>query len=216
MLRLLKRAGFVMTMPWIVGASVAASVVLAASTAQAARRLPIPASKLVPRRQDLPGFGSATVRLFSSMRVAQWVSLLPGETSAEVHEEVLHLRSLGFVEGVTADFRSPNHEAVAYAVVFRSARAATEQVAYVEAEDEKDFEKAGLEKYGPPAIPGSVGLGNFTPGAPAATGNVLFSTGRCSFVIGDRIVGATSRATGELPSTTAAKALYKRAKGLCK
>jgi hypothetical protein len=55
----------------------------------------------------------------------------------------------------------------------------------------------------------------FTPGKRGATGNVLFSTGRCFFVVGDLVHDARTSAQGTKAPIAGATALYKRTKHVC-
>jgi Domain of unknown function (DUF6531) len=106
-------------------------------------------------------------------------------------------------------------EGVSEALVFSSAQGAKDQLVTSVAEALKEYEKVSLRRFVDPGIPGSAGLGNFTPGKRGATGNVFFSTGRCFFVVGDLVRDARTSAQGAKAPIAGATALYKRVKHAC-
>ena len=197
-----------------------ASVDGASSTPQVAQRdrAPIPPSELVPHRDELPGFARAHKSMWSSESAGVWAKADNG--SPPVGESDLrYLRRQGFQEGVElAYLLRPHREAVASGVVLGSPQAAQQELAAAKAEVLKTFEHAHRYRFAVPAIPGSMGLGNAGGsyhGSRVVTANILFASGRCFFIVGDRIVGSSSKAMGERAPVRGAGAVYRRARRLC-
>jgi hypothetical protein len=163
----------------------------------------------------LPGFAGAKSQLLWTTSAEVFVRRFTEDTPAEAAAEIPMLMHAGFQEGVEESFHATGREGVSEALVFDSAQAAKDQLVTQVAEDLKVYEKAGLRRFGDPGIPGSAGLGNFTPGKRGATGNVLFSTGRCFFVVGDLVHDARTSAQGAKAPIAGATTLYKRTKHVC-
>jgi hypothetical protein len=169
---------------------------------------------LVVRPRDLPGFAGAKGRLYSTTSAFELAH--EGEnSSSEAESEAAYLTREGFREGVEESFHQADREGVSEALVFDSARAAKHQLITSVAQDLREYEKASLKRFVAAGVPGSVGLGNFNPGKRGATGNVLFSTGRCFFLVGDLVHDAITSAQGTKAPIAGAKALYKRTKRVC-
>ena len=197
-----------------------ASVGGASATPQVAQRdrVPIPPSELVPHRDELPGFGRARKSMWSTESAGAWAKADNG--SPPVGESDLrYLRRQGFQEGVElAYLLRPHREAVASGVVLGSLRAAQQELAAAKAEVLKTFEHAHRYRFAVRAIPGSMGLGNaggISHGSRVVTANIFFASGRCFFIVADRVVGSSSRAVAERAPMRGAKAVYRRARMLC-
>jgi hypothetical protein len=104
---------------------------------------------------------------------------------------------------------------VATGVVLGSPQAAQHELAAGTAEALRKFQHAHRYRFTVRGIPGSVGIGAAGGSYRAVTGNVFFASGRCFFVVANRIVGTSSREIGERAPVSGAKALYRRARNLC-
>jgi hypothetical protein len=171
---------------------------------------------LVVRTHDLPGFAGAKTSLEATESASVWAH--GGEsTPAEAEAEVAYLRREGFQEAVQETVRSPhNREAQSFALVFKSAYAGKRELSSTYAADLKGFNKRGLKRLAVRTIAGAKGLSTFVRGQHFASGNVLFTTGRCFFVVVDYVHNAVTRAQGDRAPLVAAKVLYKRTKPLCR
>lgn len=176
---------------------------------------PIAPAQLVARPKDLPGFARAKSKLRWTTSAEVFVDRFTEDTPVEAAAEIPMLVHAGFQEGVEESFRAAGREGVSEALVFSSTQGAKDQLVTSVAEALKEYEKASLRRFVDPGIPGSTGLGNFTPGKRGATGNVFFSTGRCFFVIGDLVHDARTSAQGAKAPIAGATALYRRAKHVC-
>jgi hypothetical protein len=176
---------------------------------------PIPPSLLVAHPRDLPGFARARSRLLWATSAEVFVHRFSEDTPAEAAAEIPMLMHAGFREGVEESFHATGREGVSEALVFRSAQGAKDQLVTSLADALKEYEKTSLRRFVDPGIPGSAGLGNFTPGKPGATGNVFFSTGRCFFVVGDFVHDARTSAQGAKAPIAGATVLYRRTKHVC-
>jgi hypothetical protein len=197
-----------------------ASICLALGPSWAAAQIIVP-TELEPTRQELPGFASARVQPFWTTSAREWSQYSESTKAAATREEA-QLTARGFQEGATVFFtgrketRRLRREAVSGAFVFSTAQAAEQELRSIVAESLPLFPKRGLQRYTIPAIPGSVGLGSWPDhGKRGGTGNVYFSVGRCTIVVGDAFHTRSSKARVAHPATVAAIALYGRAKTAC-
>jgi hypothetical protein len=187
----------------------------------AAAALPVSASLLRPRARDLPGFAGAKASRYMTTSAIEWARAY-NQTEAAIQQEAAELIQRGFQEAVSVFFTGrregphSHREAISVAIVFTTPAGAEQELAKSVADDLRAFRTPTLRQYRVPAIPGATGLGSVFYGKHhGASGNVLFSTGRCFFVVGDALHGDDGRAQGEHPSTVAAITLYKRTKAVC-
>jgi len=194
---------------------------LLAGCASALADLPIPPQLLVVRVAEMPGFAPASVQSSSTASAFEWAHGAPG-TWTEAQEEASLLESLGFQEGVREyllakrrEGRGAHREAVSEAAVLPTASAAESALRQSFANSLRAFEARGLAQFADRAIPGALGLGNFSAGRSGGDGNVFFATGRCFFVVGDAVHDARTRAQENRGPLAGALALYRRARHLC-
>jgi hypothetical protein len=179
----------------------------------------IPIATLVAQRSDLAGFGPARMsRPFSSSYAAEWAfTFAPSADTAK--REATELTEMGFREGVFVYFTGrregarEHREAVSSALVFAASTGAEEELAISVAADLREHDHGHLHRSTVHAIPGSSELGE--GGRHGGVDNVLFSTGRCFFVIGDAIPSSSSAGQVRRPVRSAAIAVYDRAKQPC-
>jgi hypothetical protein len=188
----------------------------------AAQAAPLPVQKLVARPGDLPGLAGAQSYLTSTSSPFEWAHGQQGGTWTEAQEEATTLQTLGFEEAVrraflarTSEAHGKHREAVSEAVVLPSATNAQAAMVASAATFVKQSTKPSLFEFGDRAIPNAMVLGNLTPGRRGGDGNVLFTSGRCYFVIGDYLYAARSRAQVDRAPLAAALALYRRERVLC-
>jgi hypothetical protein len=191
-----------------------------ASPAQAATPLEIPASTLVAQPQDFAGFGPARLAdAYSTAYALEWA--LSYEQSAAVGEhEATELNALGFREGVAVYYsgrKEGRHEfrnAVSSSIAFATTAGPEHELSVTLA-----FDRTQLGRGGGPyrtavrTIPGSVGLGH--RGRKVSDYSLAFATGRCFFVVGDAIHKHGMARRAQRSATSAAIAVYSRAKETC-
>lgn len=175
---------------------------------------PIQPATLLLHARSIDGFSGAKTTAAFAASPQQWTQIKE-DSAAEAEAEVNVLTARGFEVGVFERFQAPKREAVYSAMVFATAHSAAAEVAADLAEDLGRFERPGLKRAPVPGIPGAFVLGQYQKGHRGATGNVLFSTGRCLFVVADAVREASSRAQGSRGPMAAAKVMYARAKALC-
>jgi hypothetical protein len=179
----------------------------------------IPIATLMAQRSDLAGFGPARMsRPFSSSYAAEWAfTFAPNADSAK--REATELTEMGFREGAFVYFtgrreRAHEHrEAVSSALVFATSAGAEQDLAISVATELREHDHGHLHRSTIHAIPGSSELGE--GGRHGGVDNVLFTTGRCFFVIGDAIPRSSSAGQVRRPVRSAAIAVYDRAKQPC-
>jgi len=174
----------------------------------------IQASSLVVHPAEMPGFTTARVKLQSAKSASRYAKVVLGEGSREARSEIKRLKRKGFREGAQEFLSTLAGEALSLALVFRNARIAEHELTVSTAEDVKAQGKAAVERFTVPAIPGSVGFSAVEAGGPSAAANVLFTTGRCFFVVGNSLAKATREQADSAP-IAGASALYLRAQTLC-
>jgi hypothetical protein len=188
----------------------------APGTSAIATTPPIPPSQLVAHARELPGFKGAKVTLDWSTSALEWGHFI-SESDAEAKNTTALLLGEGFQEGVQAFFRgrretgNRHREALSEALLFATPSAAEHMLrANVQALERRGFKRSAV-----PSIPGAVGLDVFNPNRHGGGGNVLFSSGRCFFLIGNSIHDASTRAQLDRAPIAAAVALYGRTKQSC-
>jgi uncharacterized membrane protein YtjA (UPF0391 family) len=174
----------------------------------------IPPAALVAHSDELPGFAAAKVKLRWASSVRRYAKFVLGENRREARKEVARLKRKGFLQGVQELLSSPAGEALSNAVVFRSARGAERELKTSLAEVLKAQGKAVIRRFTVAAIPGSLGFSGYEAGQPGGAANVLFSTGRCFFLVGDALPGSTVQQLSVAP-IAGATALYQRVASLC-
>lgn len=173
-----------------------------------------PAASLVAASSDLPGFATARTTLKSASSPSRYAKVVLGERAREVHAEVVRLRRKGFREGVQELLTIPQGEALSFALVLGSTRLAEQEFKQSKHEDLRAQGTAMIEDFAVPAIAGSFGFSATEASHSFAAANVLFATGRCFFVVGDSLRGATREQATTAP-LAGATVLYQRVKGLC-
>jgi hypothetical protein len=174
----------------------------------------IPAASLVVHPAEMPGFTTARVKLQSAKSPSRFAKVVLGEHSREARSEIKRLKRKGFRGGAQEFLSTLAGEALSLALVFANARVAEHELAISMSEDLKAQGKAAVARFTVPAIPGSAGFSAVEAGAPSAAANVLFTSGRCFFVVGDSLAKATPEQADSAP-IAGATALYVRVKGLC-
>jgi len=155
---------------------------------------------------------------FSSSYALEWAfTFAPSADSAK--REATELTQMGFREGVFVYFtgrreRAREHrEAVSSGLVFATSTGAEQDLAISVATELREHDHGHLHRSTIRAIPGSSELGE--GGRHGGVDNVLFSIGRCFFVIGDAIPSSSSAGQVRRPVKSAAIAVYDRAKKPC-
>jgi len=162
----------------------------------------------------MPGFTAARVKLRSAKSASRFAKVVLGERPREARSEIKRLKRKGFREGAQEFLSTLAGEALSLALVFGNARVAEHELAVSMSEDVKAQGKAAVERFTVPAIPGSAGFSAVEAGAPSAAANVLFTSGRCFFVVGNSLANATREQADSAP-IAGATALYLRVKSLC-
>jgi hypothetical protein len=176
----------------------------------------IPPASLVVAPAELPGFATGKVTLHSATSASRYAKVVLEQRPREAAREVVKLKRKGFKEGVQELFSSRRGEALALslALVFGSSRVAEQELKTSSFEAVKAQGKAKLTRFTVPAIPRSFGFSTTETGHSGGAGNVLFSTGRCFFVVGDSLRTGTREELTSAP-IAGATALYQRVKSLC-
>jgi hypothetical protein len=162
---------------------------------------------------DLPGFKGGKGHYFATASARRWAE--GEETAAEAEKEHSYLVSEGFIEGVASTVIAKGRESVGETLVFKTSPAAQTTLAHAATEVAKPDGKESLARFRVEGIPGSVGLGFYTPKQRGTASNVLFATGRCFVLVADRVAHASTLAQANRAPVTAAKRLYKRVHNLC-
>ncbi len=174
----------------------------------------IPPASLVAHPADLPGFATDRSTLRSATSASRYVKVVLGERSREARSEVARLSRWGFREGVQELVTGPQGEALSAAVVFGSARAAERELKTSLSESVKAQGRAILKRFSVAAIPGSAAFSAIEHGTSSPAANVLFSTGRCFFIVGNSLRNSTPEQADSAP-IAGATALYQRVQRLC-
>lgn len=174
----------------------------------------IPPRSLELHTRELPGFAGASKKVQVFESADQFIESRGGGP-AEVEAERALLAKRGFQGTIGESFRAPHREAIFVAFVFTSPQGATEEFHETLAADIKHLKGHGARRSAVSGIPGSVLVGQFEKGHRGGTGNVLFTTGRCFFVVGDAVKRATNRKQAYRAPITAARAILRREKHAC-
>jgi hypothetical protein len=162
---------------------------------------------------DLPGFKGGKGHYFATASATRWAE--GEETAAEAEKEHAYLVSEGFIEGVASTVIAKGRESVGETLVFNTSSAAQTTLAHAATEIAKPDGKESLARFRVVGIPGSVGLGFYTPKQRGTASNILFATGRCFVLVADRVVHARTLSQANRAPVTAAKRLYKRVRNIC-
>jgi hypothetical protein len=184
----------------------------------------IPIGTLVAQHNDLAGFGAAvqTKPLETTFALEWALTSEQGIPAAEREAKILEHR--GFEAGVQIVFVGQHEgaherrEADSVGMVFSSSAGAEEELAEESASGAKQFraersKRTVLLHGGVPGIPGSAQFGARDPRG--AVDNVLFSVGRCYFVVADSLKQRSTARQVERPLRSAAITVYDRAKEAC-
>jgi len=169
---------------------------------------------LVAGARDLPGFARAKTQFFASASASEWASGAE-DTAAQAESEAAYLNREGFREGAATTIVGKHREAVSEALVFDSKASASRRLVESVSRGKRSIEKHGLRRFHVAGVPGSVGLGAFRRGRRGTVGDLWFATGRCWFVVADRVPGAKTRGEGTKALVAAANAIYKRVRAPC-
>jgi hypothetical protein len=173
----------------------------------------IPPRTLEVHGGELPGFAGTKKKLevFESVR-----RFVEGQNATRTEMEVAKalLTKRGFQDTVAEIFRGPHREAVFEAFTFTSPQGAAEQFPETVTTDLKRVRDHGLMSTTVKGIPGSVLIGQFETGH-GGTGNVLFVSGRCLFIVGDAMARATSRQQAYHAPIVAARHILRRDRAAC-
>ena len=172
-----------------------------------------PAS-LVAHPNELTGFATAKVNLRSATSASRYAKVVLGESPREARKEVAKLKRKGFQEGVQELLTSPQGEALSTGLVLGSARFAKQELRASLSESLKAQGKVPIKRFTIAAIPGSSGFTAAQAGHPGGAANVLFSSGRCVFLVGNYLRKSPEAQLGIAP-IAGATALYQRVKSLC-
>jgi hypothetical protein len=193
-------------------------------TAQAETAASIPIGILVARPQDFPGFGPVVrEKPLETIYALEWALTSEGST-ASAEREAAMLKQWGFESGIQIvlvgrkEGTHERREAVSVGMVFSTSVGATEELAVETSAGRKAFAKvlvkgAKLLHGGVPGIPDSAQFGEGDRSG--AVDNVLFSVGRCYFVVGDSLKRRSTAYEVGHPLRSAAVAVYRRAKAAC-
>lgn len=162
---------------------------------------------------DLPGFKGGKGHYFATASATRWAER--EETAAEAEKEHAYLVSEAFIEGVASTVIVKGRESVGETLVFKTSSAAQTTLARAATEVAKPDAKESLARFRVEGIPGSVGLGFYTPKQRGTASNILFATGRCFVLVADRVVHASTLEEANRAPVAAAKRLYKRVRDLC-
>jgi hypothetical protein len=174
----------------------------------------IPSGDLIVHRSELRGFATATRIVHSTQSPHVYATIINRDGPAEAKTEIAQLKGEGFREGVQELLlATPQGEAVSDALVFGSSRGARLEFKANLSEDLKAH--PGLKRFSVGIIPGSVGLSQFESGGAGATTDVLFSTGRCFFLVGTAVYGVLTKRQAIADANAAAHALYRRTRSVC-
>jgi hypothetical protein len=173
-------------------------------------------SSLVAQPAELPGFASAKVTLHSATTPSRYAKVVLEERPRAAAKEVVKLKRKGFQEGVQETLSSHRGEALglSLALVFGSARVAEQELKTGRSESVKAQGKAKITRFTVPAIPGSFGFSATEAGHSGGAANVLFSSGRCFFLVGDTLRKGSLKEVASAP-IAGATAVYQRVKSLC-
>jgi hypothetical protein len=168
----------------------------------------IPIGTLVAQHNDLAGFGAAvqTKPLETTFALEWALTSEQGIPAAEREARLLEHR--GFEE---------RREADSVGMVFSTSAGAEEELAEQSAWGHKEFERKSkgtvLLHGGIPGIPDSAQFG--ARDSQRSVDNVVFSVGRCYFVVADSLKRRSTARQVERPLRSAAITAYDRAKGIC-
>ncbi len=192
-------------------------------SAAAASSPTIAPEALVPHLLEFPGFGLAEHALMSQRSAFSYASTFLGMPPRRARREARVLMREGFREAVQETYAAEHTEAVAQAIVFRSARGTRWEMRRTATEERtvKGFEASVPDA----AIPG---LQGFTGSARVHIReggrrvvvlrryvDVQFSDGRCYVMIGDALYGSSTVQEAARGPIAAAAAVDARAKRLC-
>jgi hypothetical protein len=137
-----------------------------------------------------------------------------GDSVKEAQAEVGTLKKEGFQEGVEERLSTSQDEALSDALVFSRAKGAQREL-NANASEDIGRHHAGLKQFTVAAIPGSVGFGQQRNHIRGATADVLFTTGRCFFLVGVAMNDGATQKQANNAVVSGAIALYRRLKRLC-
>jgi hypothetical protein len=172
-----------------------------------------PAS-LVAHAGELPGFSAAHTKLKSATSASRYVNVVLGEHGHEARTELAKLKRRHLREGVQELLSINTGEALSLALVFATPGDAKAEFRSRKSETVKAQGRAVVDPLAVPAIPGSFGFTAVEAGQSSVAANVLFTTGRCYFVVGNSLEGATREEAATAP-LAGASAVYQRVKPLC-
>jgi hypothetical protein len=171
-------------------------------------------SALVAHAAELPGFGAAKAKIRSASTAYRYLHVVLEEPSVQARRKASKLERRGFREGVRELLSASQGEALSIAIVFDRRRGAREEFNKSVAESRKAQGGATITPLATPAIPGASAFTAAEPGHPGGAANVLFTSGRCFFLVGDFLRTAPPDQLGAAP-LAGATALYERTRALC-
>lgn len=164
---------------------------------------------------EFPGLAGGFKGTVVSRSAAQWAGLKHEAVDA-AKVETSALTAEGFQEGVTELLANSHNQGVYEALVFRSSGGAAQRLKATISEAHKTLGKSiPVVRLSTPGIPGSILYSEFSPREQDGASNVLFATGRCTFVVSDALSDISTRAAGSTASIALATSVYRRAKRLC-
>jgi hypothetical protein len=188
----------------------------ASFSASAHATLPVRAADLVPHVSELPGYKHARMSLQATASAFKWAHTTNQGTWSEAQLEANGLEALGFEEGAVAYYHlgrfrhgSFRREAAAEAIVVSTPEHAGALMRSFTRELRRGAASEGVQVSSDPDIPGSVEVGGFTA-RKGGYDNVLFTSGRCVFLIGDFLRDARSLAEAMRAPRAAALAVEAR------
>jgi hypothetical protein len=172
----------------------------------------IPPSKLVVRPSELPGFALAEHGIASTTSARRIAKEFFKDKPAEVVPDVNRLNHEGLRLGVLEWFEYARAYAESDASVYSSSRGARGELA----SNLRFLVSQGgrRERFTAPSVPGSIGVS--FPGASGRTDDVLFTSGRCFFVVWNHFEAPVTQEESRRAPLAGASRLFKRVKGLCR
>lgn len=186
-----------------------------ATKPRAAKKLILP-QILVAQPPDLPGFRYASREIHASTSPSRYIEKIIEVAPREAGREISFLRRAGFQEGVQELFYGLPGEALSIAEVFSSRRGSRRAFDAAAAEDISPRADPTEKTFKLDAIPGAVGFSGPDFHGPGGFANVLFSTGRCFFLVGNALKAVSDSEQLDAVPDAGALALYRRDKERCR
>jgi hypothetical protein len=198
------------------------SAVLAGVLAPALLAFPAPASAgrpdghaLMLQPSELAGFAVIAGGSSYTTSAARWTAELEEQGAAGV-DELAHLTADGFRAGVMEFLTGRGgSEAIYNGILFATAAGAAQQLSEDVSYDETHYPRAVLHRSRIRGIAGAVVFSGLLAARHEASSNVIFSSGRCSFILADSIHHASAVAQASARTIAAARSVQQRLRRAC-